>query len=386
MIKKLSTAIAAIVALGSTPSQAQISSELYDYMVQDVCVDGANRAIAGDPATCANRRNIGLYEASPYIVTDFNNQNGEEYYAWNSIPVLGEDGRTRVLTVKKRSAKNQFNGGFQFSWSTPDDGFDLADINYSSYASFIRTYDAGCLDQAFAPTNNSWTNRFIHMPNVRAGGWVLFPLASPPSAWAQINAISNGTARIQLQSKQGCSNGSSTARTYWNAPANYRFETGKVLRAIKSAHFAATDLSSGNNALEMFYFTKEYGFTRWEAWVPRSRCVSEAAQVPSGQLRVNCYPENGPAASDEVDLRTRCVEMTSGTSTGELDVTDWGGQDWVRTDCRDMTNYIALNTPQLLLNSTIAQENGVDDIDYPLSSNGPSGPSNPPDPGEDPSF
>lgn len=369
MHKSTLFACALTVAIAST-SNAQVSPELYDYLVQDVCIDSSQQAIAGDPATCANRRDIGVYEPSPYIMTDYDTVFGVSYSGFNSIPVQGEDGQTRIMTVK--SLEGGFDANYTYSFNAArGDGFDLADISFSNYASFIRTFDGGCFDQLWSRRPGGTS------PSSRAGGWILFPLTSAPSTWPLINSRNQSTYKIQLSNVAGCSNGSSNGVTYWNPPANYQFETNKVLRAIRSDHFASQNLSSQNNALERFYFTKEYGFTRWEAWVPRSRCIQEAAQVPAFQLRPDCYPEypwlSTPPAAPEVDLRARCQVMNV-SATPEPDIDRWGGQDWVRVDCRDQTRYVELNTPVLMLNTTLAQGNGVDDIAYPSSGSGGSNP------------
>jgi hypothetical protein len=353
------------IIMPTGPVAGQVSSELYDYLVQDVCLDGTGKATQGDPATCQNRRNIGVYERSPYLLTDWDNVANTSYQAISSFPIIGEDGLTRVM-VSKNFAGN-FGPEFTFSFMpTRGDGYDLVDINFKYAASFIRTFDGGCFDQLWAPALNL---SGIQSPYVRAGGWVLFPLVASPSSWPQTSAVSNNTAKIQLSSVPGnpdCVSGSSVARTYWNAPANYQFESGKVLRAIKSAHFAATNLSSTNNALELYYFTKEYGYTRWEAWVPRSRCYQIASNTPAGNLRPHCEPDlrvPNTSGNPELDLRSRCSLMNV-SATGHPDIDRWGEQDWVRIDCRDSTRHVPLATPQLMLSTSMAQTNGVDDVDF----------------------
>src|SRR6478672_7695739 len=47
------------------------SSLLIDYLVQDVCEDSAERAVAKDPASCPDRRDIRVGERTPYILTDY---------------------------------------------------------------------------------------------------------------------------------------------------------------------------------------------------------------------------------------------------------------------------------------------------------------------------
>lgn len=372
------------ITLASSTSQARsdASAELYDYLVQDVCVDTQGDPIKGDPAVCENTRNIKLGEPSPYLLTDWDTVTGISYAAWNSIPVRGEDGETRVIV--SRNMDTRFDADFTFSFSARSDSFDLIDLTHGPYASIIRTSDGGCLDQLFAPRLARELNRAtrfnrrrasgkdaLNSPRARAGGWVLFPLSTPPSDWPQTASIKNRNTRTPLQRESGCNAGGSTGATFWNAPMNYTYEGNedgkrKTLLSIRSDHFGSHRLSSRGNALERFYFTKEYGMTRWESWIPRKRCIAEEARVPEGALRSQCFPEREDMASSrgpELNLRARCKDMIV-SSTGHPDVERWGDQDWVRVDCRDLTRYLELNEPVLMLDKRMAQINGVDDIDY----------------------
>jgi hypothetical protein len=269
---------------GAAPARAGANAELLDYLVQDVCVDGADHAIAGDPANCASHRNIRIGEPSPYIVTDFDRDNGNTtYFAFNNFPVLGMDGTIKVMYAK--SGRGNFNSNFIFSFNPVRDGYDFADTTNSAYASFVRTSDGGCYDQIWSHDGSS-----ASMAD-RAGGWIIFPFAGTPSSWMTTNLAHPHTYHVQVTpNRPGCSNTNSTGATYWNAPAQYQFETGKVLTAIRSDHFANDTLSQRGNALERYYFTREYGFTRWEAWIPQSRCYSDY-----GSANPICHPDNTAA-------------------------------------------------------------------------------------------
>lgn len=373
---------AALLAGSQAHAQSRASAELYDYLVQDVCLDDAGEVVKGDPAKCTSKRNIQLGEPSPYIVTDWDTATRVSYAAWNSIPVRGEDGNTRVIVSK--SLLGKYDANYTFTYNEAVDGYDLIDLNYSSYASIIRTSDGGCLDQVFAPRlarnlargtrfnrRRAFSRSLLNSPKARAGGWILFPFAAVPSEWPQTNSHIHRNTRTPLQSESGCNAGGKVGVTFWNAPAPYTFEGNedgvrKTLTAIRSDHFGSRNLSSGGNALERFYFTREYGMTRWEAWIPRSRCVRETNRVPAGQLRSTCFPEvedRAPAAGPQLNLRVRCKDMNV-SSTGHPDVERWGDQDWVRVDCRDMTRYVELSKPVLMLDRRMAQINGVDDIEF----------------------
>jgi len=336
----------------NTPAHAGANAELMDYLVQDVCVNTSNQPIAGDPATCSSHRDIQLGEASPYIVTDRDTLANATYFAMNSIPVRGMDGTIKVMHAK--NGQGSFGSGFTFSFVAGRDGYDFTDTTNSAYASFVRTFDGGCYDQIWSSNGSTAT-----MAD-RAGGWILFPYAGSPSSWAQTNLAHPHTYHVQItQGRSGCNNTNSTGTTYWNSPSQYTFESGKLLTAIRSDHFANDTLSSSGNSLERYYFTKQYGFTRWEAWIPQSQCYTRF-----GSTNALCHPEN----ASTYPLRGRCIVMNVSTS-GNPAIDYWGGQTWVRVDCRDMTNYIQLNTPQLMLSGTMARDDGYVDIDYQGTTN-----------------
>jgi len=377
----LVSAIATVLASQGL-AQPSASPELYDYLVQDVCTDGEGSAIEGDPAVCADTRNIMLGEASPYLLTDWDTVQGVSYTAWNSIPVLGEDGNLRVIVSK--SLLGKYDADFAFSYTETTDGYDLIDLTYSPYASIIRTSDGGCLDQLFSPRlardmsrgtrfnrRRPYARNALNAPKARAGGWILFPFELTPSRWPTTSSITHRNTRTPLRKDSGCNAGGSRGVTFWNAPAEYTYEGNedgnrKTLLSIRSDHFGSRNLSSRGNALERFYFTKEYGMTRWEAWIPRERCAAQARRVPMGQLRSKCFPEVEDAqetGGPELNLRARCRDMNV-TSTGHPDVERWGDQDWVRVDCRDLTRYVGLDVPVMMLDKRMGQVNGVDDIDF----------------------
>ena len=148
---------------------------------------------------------------------------------------------------------------------------------------------------------------------------------------------------------------SGSTRGVWNPPALTTFEHApKPLFAIVTYHFAAKDLSQTNNALERYYFTREYGFTRWEAWVPLGRCVQEHggnAQDPA------CDP-----SSAHSPLRGRC-----GAAAPIPGTTQFGGQAWVRIDCRDSTAVLQLDRPVFPLAPGMATDDGLVDIIFPTA-------------------
>ena len=190
----------------------------------------------------------------------------------------------------------------------------------------------------------------------RAGGWILFPYGGAPSTWPLTSYAYVTTYHIEATPGMGgvCANGHSAGVTFWNQPLWYTYETHKSLLTIRSDHFANSNLSSFNNALEKFLYTREYGATCWEAWIPQSKCI---ANPPNGNSAY-CYPDPNGSPSP---LASRCSVMNT-TATGNPWMDVWGNQNWVMVDCRDHTNYVQLNTPQRMVDSVMAQNDGYVDI------------------------
>lgn len=337
------SAVAPMEEVAEAPAPVTEDAGLLDFLVQDVCVDSAQRPVSGDPATCPRHRNLRLGEKLPYIVTDFDRKAGISLGSMSSIPVRATDGSTMVLVTK--SLQGRYAPDFSFTFLNSRDAFDLIDIRHSGYASIVRTFDGGCFDQLFSRNGNA-----RGMAN-RAGGWILFPLAR--DRWSKNGSLPVTTWRTQLSpAGPQCASNRGAGVTSWTAPATYTFETGKKLTAIRSDHFAAADLSQAENSFERFYFTREYGMTRWEAWWTVAHCRK---MLGAGSVRCGQTPAN--------TVRSRCSLLT--TPAGAVSgIERWGGQPWVRMDCRDSTRYVALKRPQLPLSPHIARGHGLIDIDY----------------------
>ncbi|HVF36597.1 MAG TPA: hypothetical protein VNA29_01480 [Sphingomicrobium sp.] len=279
-------------------------------------------------------------------MTDFDRQAGVSLASFSSIPVRSTHGDVLILVVK--SLEGRFGADYRFNFSGARDAFDLIETSRSQYASIIRTFDGGCSDQIFARNGRGKT-----MAD-RAGGWVLFPRDRAPDSWSPTETLKLTTFRKQVRPKgPRCADNHAAGVTYWVRPAQYRFESGKNLTAVRSDHVASADLSQAENALERFYFTREYGMTRWESWSTMALC-----RRTFGQASPRCDPmafNNG--------LRGRCnvLKLPDQRAPG---VARLGSQTWVRTDCRDVSHYVALRHAQLPLSPEIARGGGLVDVDY----------------------
>ncbi len=302
-----------------------------DFLISDVCVDANDVPVSGDPYTCATHRNIRIGERLPYIVTDLDQGLNIRYQMLSSIPVVGTDEKLKILVTKNGHGNLGPNFRYNLNGAV---AYDLIDPN-STVASIIRTYDGGCFDQLI-----------YHDDTKRQGGWPLFSQGLFDGSFRHSILM----RRIQPSLPATCPRiGRSVGDTLsvWNRPVSVRFESGKTMNSIVTYHFGHYSLGRVNNALERFYFTKEYGFTRWEAWIPKQKCLDEGGDLS------RC----DPLASNN-SLRQRC------NPTSPIPGVDsWGGKEWVRVDCRDSTFEVILTKPFIHVDFTQATTNGVKDID-----------------------
>lgn len=331
------------------PQNPAVHPDILNFLIQDICVDAADRPVAGDPATCARPRNLRIGEPLPYLLTEVDRPTGRRLTSWSSIPVRGADGHRKILVLKN------FQGGYfsgsQLSFSPARDAFDLIDVDHSPYASIVRTYDGGCQDQVFSRNGRS------RSMDDRAGGWILFPTRTDPARWPPSSSGQVTTWRAQIsRARPQCADNHASGITFWARPQLLTFESGKRLAAIRSDHFAAADLRQQQNSFERFYFTREYGMARWEAWRTLAAC---RAELGSRSPRCN-------AATGDPETTRRCSLLRLPTQKAAV-VEQWGGQTWVRLDCRDQTHTILLTQPQLPLSPEIARGGGLIDIDYQAS-------------------
>lgn len=355
MVRPIAAALlflVSVVPLGcssaSVPAAAPARPpELFDYLVQDVCVDQRGAAVAGDPARCRMHRNLRVGEPVRYLMTDYDPKTGATLQASVSVPVRGHDGHVMVLLLKLLAGS--FGPRSPVAFSPARDAYDLVDLSHSAYASTVRTFDGGCFDQLL-----SRSGRGTRIAD-RAGGWVLFPLSPPPGAWPREQSIRNTTWRRELSGKGGpCADNHATGVTRWTRPTPTSFEGGQRLEALRTDHFAAADLSQPENSFERSYFTREYGLTRWEAWQTLAYCQKKAR---SGDLK--CRPDD-PANP----WHARCSRLRE-PGSGQRGIATYGGQTWVRIYCRDQSHYVALESPQQIDIRQIAHGRGVVDLAAP---------------------
>jgi hypothetical protein len=230
-----------------------------DYLVQQVCDDGFGGATSADPITCpGSARKLRIGERLPYH--KYNMPKSPLAQISDSFPIADLYERTRVVQsfffttysyVPRFDGAAAFTGNSSFDYAAQvgTTGYDMA-IADGNYVSYAGTYDGGRGWQPF------WANSQCAIGDT----WLIAPKNAPiPMSEGNI------TSTLNISSPQCPPNSNfSPSLTVWNFYNNVPYQSGKSLNSIKTWHFSGPTLDS--DAIEVFYHTKEYGKSRWEAW------------------------------------------------------------------------------------------------------------------------
>jgi hypothetical protein len=245
------------------------------WLVKSVCTDAHNLVLPVDPyGGCpagAAIRKIQSGDPLPYHNIE---QGG--YQQRDAYPVYDpSDGKTWIIATFDYFPFNEyslFNG---------TDGYDVYALQ-NGWATITNTSDGGGYGQTFYSSGCTV-----------GGGWGLFPTmgflkesqATLPIAdvyWEQTGQSYPGACPPHY---------STTTLTTWQYQPGFRFggingNPTKTMDTLISYHgFRAGAGFLHNGHLEVFYFTREYGITRWEVWAPTAQRPTATSQceVPATQ-------------------------------------------------------------------------------------------------------
>ena len=246
------------------------------WALKSVCVAASGNLVAVDPyggcPTGTDLRKIIPGDPLPY-----NSYEQMGYQISDSMPLFDASWNPLWMHTFDYAPFNQFN---LFSGS---DGFDVY-ARTGSNLSISSTRDGGGYGSTFYGQRCSL-----------GGGWVVFPLSNPTRAGQGFYPIAGAYWEHNRQSAPGtCPGGYSTnTLTSWELDATHSFggingNATKTMQALISVHGYETNDGTtpttnflANGHLEVFYYTREYGLTRWEVWTPKS-------QSPTGGNKAEC--------------------------------------------------------------------------------------------------
>jgi hypothetical protein len=306
--------ISILAALGSQamPAVATFETLANSFIEQDICVDQADKAIAGlsplDPA-CVKARNLKLGEALPYHKHDWSIEDGSTPGA--PLGMQRSDSFPAHLSGVPVTVQTFDFGppGRSFGIFDPNDGGQIVHVTPAG-AAIILTQDlADQIKVFYAP--------HCRRPDTLAstfGSWVLFDrtIMAKDAGWTVANLR-------QMIGTRRCPNGLDHAFTQWRiADIAYRAALDhaltRPLQTIVTDHFSNRTLAK-SGSMERMYLTRELGWTRWESWENLAIPVARNFDVVDRATKLR--------QSRRCDPRFHNAEM---------------GDGWVMTDCREWTN------------------------------------------------
>ncbi len=231
---------------------------VYDFLVQDVCVDAADVLKVGispadGPERCPLRRNLKIGELLPYhkhdwpSATDRNNPQG--YHRSNNIPVRTRLFGTAVMQTRAFAGGDKSFGRLSFN----QQGGDIYLFSDQSVA-IGATQDPSGVQIFYGPR---CSNR--DSPSRVLDSWIIvdrsFSLIQPGSTVAR---LTRDTSR--------CWNPDHAFTSWKVKTVEFRTSAGpRSMNTLISDHFGGSSREAADH-LERFYYTREFGLLRWERW------------------------------------------------------------------------------------------------------------------------
>ena len=241
-----------------------------DFMIQNVCLDAGGTVLVGhspadgDPA-CAAQRDLRPGERLPYHKHDHPSPGQREgapagYQRHDSFPV-----ETAGLgTVVEHSFDFGVGEGRRFGvFDAGSDGGDVA-ILAPGVASIGATEDGGAGFQLFVGECSGPVR-----PAALAHSWIIVTFDADRPAPLEGETVAR-LKDLKSGQQETCPSRFNAALTSWRvAMFRYRAATGQgqpiTLTTLISEHYGGASRATADH-VERFYFTREFGGTRWERW------------------------------------------------------------------------------------------------------------------------
>jgi hypothetical protein len=272
--------LAAMAGAARAADVSQLNaSDPMSWLVKSVCTDSTNRVLPVDPyggcPSGAGIRKIQSGDPLPYHNVDQSGVQQRDVY-----PVLNPiDGNTWLI------ANYDWQPFDLFNLYNGTDGYDVYQLQ-GSWASIVNTSDGGGYGQTFYGSNCTV-----------GGAWVLFPTSGFLNGGSAMVPIKDVYWEQTGQSYPGgCPTSYSTdTETSWQLQNAFEFggvdgNPVKTMETMVSYHgFRPNPGFLTTGQMEVDYFTREYGITRWEVWTPieqnpvaTTQCIVPATEVYQG--------------------------------------------------------------------------------------------------------
>lgn len=254
----ISIATIGVLSVAVSPAYADLDiNDPMTWLVKSVCADAKDHATSADPyygcPAGTSLRKLRVGEPLPYHNVHAHGQLQQH----DTFPISSPSG-TLVLAPFDFPPMDTYNL-YQGS-----DGYDIYRIQ-GNWVTALNTSDGG-----------GYGTTFFSSGCTVGGGWNFFPKTNFLSAGQSTDKISGVYWEQSGSSFPGaCPSGYSDSLNSWQLVKGYAFgvigKPTKTMDAIVSTHgYEPNDIAGfkQHGHLEVFYFTKEYGITRWEVWTP----------------------------------------------------------------------------------------------------------------------
>lgn len=238
------------------------------WLVKTVCTNRQNHVLTNDPYFGCPEA-AGVRKIQPGDPLRYHNVDQKGYQQRDAFPVLDTgNGKTWVIATFDYRPFNAFN------LTNGTDGYDVLALQ-NGWANAVNTSDGGGYGQTFFTSDCTI-----------GGGWALFPTSGFLTAGETTIPISDVYWEQSGQSYPGAcpAHYSTNTLTSWKHQTGFQFggvngNPIKEMDTIISYHgFQPGPGFLRNGHLEVFYFTREYGITRWEVWTPIQQNPTQTAE------------------------------------------------------------------------------------------------------------
>jgi hypothetical protein len=281
-------------------------SQVYDFIVQDVCIGANGEALIGtSPADglqrCPRHRNLRIGELLPYHKQDWQATQRANKSRNDEFPIETALFGTAVVQARNVSTPdgqqvNEGGGIFVFSPDT------VASILTEGHEGIRLYYGPQC-------ASASWREKL-------ANAWVF--------VGKDFAIGSSGTFLARLtRDPADCPDRLSQSYTTWSTTqislrvGNDGIPHQANFVALISNHFGGESVEAANH-LERFYFTRELGLIRWERWENLSR----------------------PERNRNSDSSERAEKLQHSNRCDPIQTVPSGSGEWIMIDCRQWTDIV----------------------------------------------
>ena len=231
-------------------------SSMYDFLVQDVCLDAQANVLSDkgpSDGACQSRRNLEAGEALSYHKHD---QHGVDtspaaaqgYQRSDSFP--SANGKYIVQSLDFGVSGSSFG-----TKDVTQDGFNIYESR-GDRASIVAKEDGYGSLEYFVSSTCSQSPYNVSRDN--NDSWVI----ADTFLFTGGNTVSSTKTG---SSPTYCPGSFDQSYTTWNMLPSFTYTSSESLKTLVSTHYSHATIETSDHK-EVFYFTDEYGATRWERW------------------------------------------------------------------------------------------------------------------------